>query len=322
MGFKANRQYHRQCPHGTGGIVEDLDLSFRIDDAQDGAASAVHVCGVPVAELLHKMCQLLEGHSFAESELSAVGRRQIQMSAVPIHAAVGAVPSGLRTVVLGRQIALSWVGSAYAQNYNVKRSTVSGGPYATIALTKSTDFIDSGLTPKTVYYYVVSANTPDGETDTSAQVSVKADPQLWGIIIGTDSSYKNLGAGKEAAFDGSLKNFFDASENTAWVGLDFGEGRRARIQEVKYCPRSGFSQRMVGGKFQGSDTPDFGRGVVDLFTIQTQPPQGVLSSQSISNPHWFRYVRYLSPAGGYGNVAEVQFFGDLKILDAPDGEEP
>jgi hypothetical protein len=32
---------------------------------------------------------------------------------------------------------------------------------------------------------------------------------------------------------------------------------------------------------------------------------------SISTAGSFQYVRYLAPAGSYGNVAEIEFFGDL-----------
>ena len=80
------------------------------------------------------------------------------------------------------------------------------------------------------------------------------------------------------------------------------------IAEVKYCPREAFSGRVVGGRFQGANTADFS-GAVDLFTISDQPTDGILTTQNISNDTAFRYVRYLSPEGGYGNVAEVQFFG-------------
>ena len=43
------------------------------------------------------------------------------------------------------------------------------------------------------------------------------------------------------------------------AGLDLGEGVRAVVGKVRYCPRNGFGGRMVGGRFQGSDTADFDR---------------------------------------------------------------
>jgi fibronectin type 3 domain-containing protein len=234
--------------------------------------------------------------------------------------ASGAAPSALRPCVKGRQITLSWSGSAYAQSYNVKRSTNSGGPYTTVAKVgaKNLSYVNPGLVAGTTYYYVVSANNPGGEGGNSSEVAATASGELHGAVIGTEGSW-NYGATKDVAFDGSLDNYFDAPSDGAWVGLDLGAGVNAVITGVKFCPREGFAYRMVGGKFQGSNTADFSSGVVDLFTISSAPPGGVLTSQSISNGTPFRYVRYIVPAGtgGWNNVAEVQFHGNVSGLSAP-----
>ena len=68
-------------------------------------------------------------------------------------------PIGLTTKPLsGSQIYLSWATSAGATSYKLKRSTLIGGTYATIAtgLTNAI-FYDTGLNAGTTYYYVVSA---------------------------------------------------------------------------------------------------------------------------------------------------------------------
>jgi hypothetical protein len=74
---------------------------------------------------------------------------------------------------------------------------------------------------------------------------------------------------------------------------------------------------MTGGKFQGSSTADFSSGVVDLFTIGSAPPDGVLTSQGIGNGTAFRYVRYLGPSNGFGNAAELQFHGTASGVNPP-----
>lgn len=109
--------------------------------------------------------------------------------------------------------------------------------------------------------------------------------------------------------DLDTNTFFDANVGSgAWVGLDLGAGNVSAIAKVRYCPRSGYASRMVGGKFQGSNTADFSSGVVDLFTIAIQPADGVNTEQAISDTTTFRYVRYLSPSNGFCNVAEVEFY--------------
>jgi fibronectin type 3 domain-containing protein len=233
--------------------------------------------------------------------------------------ASGVVPSQLRPVVKGGKITLSWRGSANAKSYNVKRATTSGGPYINVATVgaKNTYFMDVGVPRGTTCYYVVSANNPDGESANSAEVSATHDGQLYGWVIGTDGSWANAGAGKGNAFDGSLRNSFDAPTASAWVGLDLGEGVSAVVTGVKFCPNRGQSWRLVGGKFQGSNTADFSSGVVDLFTITTGPPSEVLTTQSISNSNSFRYVRYLGAPSAYCNMAEMQIIGNVTGMTPP-----
>ena len=131
---------------------------------------------------------------------------------------------------------------------------------------------------------------------------------LSGTILGTTGSYtNNPNTTRTAASDGNVNSYFYApSANGAWVGLDLGSAKT--LTKVRYCPRGSYANRMVGGKFQGANASDFS-GAVDLFTISSAPVEGLLTTQVIGNTNGFRYVRYLSPSGSYGNVAEVEFYG-------------
>jgi beta-galactosidase len=131
--------------------------------------------------------------------------------------------------------------------------------------------------------------------------------QLGGTILGTAGSWNNAGNTKEMAMDGSTTTFFDSPTSAGWVGLDLGAHASARVAKVRYCPRAGLGSRMVGGKFQGANQADFS-DAVDLFTISATPADGVYATQEISNAGSFRYVRYLGPATGNGNVAELEFY--------------
>jgi len=138
--------------------------------------------------------------------------------------------------------------------------------------------------------------------------------QLGGTIIGTDGSSNNVAANvKEAAMDFNTSTFFDGPDaNGDWVGLDLGSSVKTNIAQVGYFPRpdstnSDFSSRMLGGVFQGANSPDFS-DAMNLFTITNAPPQGVFTLQPIINTNTFRYVRYVSGTNGYCDVAELEFF--------------
>lgn len=82
-------------------------------------------------------------------------------------------PSDLSVTAGDSQIDLTWTAITDATGYNVKRATIAGGPYNTIAnnITAS-DYTDSSVTNDTTYYYVVSAINAEGESLNSNEVSV------------------------------------------------------------------------------------------------------------------------------------------------------
>ena len=84
-----------------------------------------------------------------------------------------APPTSLQATAGDAQVSLTWSASTGATNYNVKRSTTSGGPYTTISSRSSPAFTDSGLTNGTTYYYVVSAVNSAGESANCPPASAK-----------------------------------------------------------------------------------------------------------------------------------------------------
>ena len=74
---------------------------------------------------------------------------------------------------------------------------------------------------------------------------------------------------------------------------------------------------MTGGVFQASNSSDFSNAVT-LATIAATPTDDTFTAIPINNPTSYRYLRYLSPNNGFGNVAEVEFFG-IPVPNAPTG---
>ncbi len=85
-------------------------------------------------------------------------------------------PTNLSAIAGDVQVDLSWDADAGANNYNIKRSTTSGGPYTLLA-SSVTDVAYSDLTVVngTTYYYVVTAVYDEGESGNSNEIS--ATPQ-------------------------------------------------------------------------------------------------------------------------------------------------
>ncbi|MEO8097235.1 MAG: hypothetical protein ABI811_05995, partial [Acidobacteriota bacterium] len=100
---------------------------------------------------------------------SGEGADSGQVSGLPI--AAPAAPTGLTAVPGNGQVSLSWAAVGGATSYNVKRATLSGGPYTVIATPSGTTFVNTGLTNGTTYFYVVSGINAIGEGANSAQVS-------------------------------------------------------------------------------------------------------------------------------------------------------
>jgi hypothetical protein len=89
---------------------------------------------------------------------------------------VPSTPTGLTAAAGNAQAALSWNVSSGATSYTVKRATTSGGSYTNVATgVTATNYVNTGLTNGTTYYYVVSAINSIGQSSNSAQTS--ATPQ-------------------------------------------------------------------------------------------------------------------------------------------------
>lgn len=78
-------------------------------------------------------------------------------------------PNGLTAVGGNGQVNLSWNSVSNAISYNVKRSLVSGGPYAVLAAVTDTGFEDTAVTNGIDYFYVISSNTGSGESVDSSE---------------------------------------------------------------------------------------------------------------------------------------------------------
>jgi fibronectin type 3 domain-containing protein len=86
-------------------------------------------------------------------------------------AAPPAAPAGFGATPGDARVTLAWSAVTGATGYNVKRSTVSGGPYTTVATVTGTSYADTGVANGTTYYYVVTAVKNVAESVNATQVA-------------------------------------------------------------------------------------------------------------------------------------------------------
>ena len=252
----------------------------------------------------------------------AAGGRGIHYGDLPGEAP--GTPTGLTASSSNAAISLAWNAVVGADSYILGRSTTSGGPYTGIATgVTATTYLDTGLINGANYYYVVAATNAYGVSSNSAEASARPLIEFAGTVIGSPGSWDNLGNTITNAFDGDTNTFYDAADASGdWAGLDLGGGAAAIVMQIEYCPRASLASRMFGGQFQGANVAGFSSGVVTLFTVGGIPPDGVMTVQAITNAASFRYLRYIGPANGFCDVAEVEFLGLNAVLPPrPDGLE-
>ncbi len=133
---------------------------------------------------------------------------------------------------------------------------------------------------------------------------------LNGTVIGTTGSWSDDPANtRDAVFDFNINTFFDAPSSIGWAGLDLGSANEYQIDSIRYAPRSGdyHLPRLKNGKFEIADNPNFTNQTL-LYQVIEQPSFQYYLAK-IDNTESGRYVRYISPSDGFGNISEVEFYG-------------
>jgi hypothetical protein len=130
-----------------------------------------------------------------------------------------AVPAGLAASATSHvRIDLSWDSVPGATSYTLQRSTANGGPYTTIVNGAGTIFLtyaDTGLTPNTTYYYVISATNSIGASAVSTPASATTLPALPPTWTYSDGGYLTT-PGNATYTNGAF--------TVKGAGLDYGGG--------------------------------------------------------------------------------------------------
>ena len=130
-----------------------LGSSFNINSMPSSILGALVVCAMDDTKL----------HTAVFDQVSATGQTSTT------------APDGLNATGTPTGIDLVWTAPVAATGYRVKRSTVPGGPYVTIAQPTQNAFTDQAVDNHVSYYYIVSATNSFGESINSAEVTAMRD---------------------------------------------------------------------------------------------------------------------------------------------------
>ena len=87
------------------------------------------------------------------------------------------------------------------------------------------------------------------------------------------------------------------------------------VDQVRFFPAKGAEQAMVGGKFAGSNVSELA-GYETLATIDAAPPAGKWTEMKLPTTKGYRWYRYEGPPGSYGQIAEIEFLSDGKVVNS------
>jgi len=121
-------------------------------------------------------------------------------SSAEVSATPTAIVTNVTATAVNGQIVVSWAGSPGA-SYNLKRSYVTGGPYATIAASlTATNFTDTNVATCQNYYYVVTITNAGNESLNSPEAGTEVPGALPSRFTSADIG--SVGLSGSAAFCG------------------------------------------------------------------------------------------------------------------------
>jgi hypothetical protein len=171
-------------------------------------------------------------------------------------------------------------------------------------------------------YYTTKLNTGFISGTTTKNILDFNQPQLASVInysqitptstAGTAPYQGSAAVTFDKAWDGNINTYFDAADSdTGYTQAFFSGG--AVVKKIAYMPRVNWSQRMTGGKFQGSNN---NTTWTDLHTIPGQPTETVFTEVVIANTTSYLYYRYQSPALGFCNVTDIKLYTASGLMNA------
>jgi len=244
---------------------------------------------------------------------NGTGANSAEVSATP-----AAIVASVTATATNGQIVVSWIGMPGA-SYNLKRSYVSGGPYATIASSLiATNFTDASVATCQNYYYVVTITNAGNESlnspEASAEVPGPLPPQFTSADIGAVGLPGSASfCGGQYTISGSgadIWNNADAFQFVyTYVPISTNCDIRARVASVQNTSGNAKAALMIretldpGSRHALVDVEPTA-GIEFLFRTNTAGSSYSVAVANQTAPNWIRLTRtnnlfraYWSPDG-------------------------
>jgi beta-galactosidase len=238
--------------------------------------------------------------------VTANGNGASSVNSAEVNATPTAIVTGLTATTTSGQIVLNWTGSPGA-NYNVKRSTVTGGPYTTIAASiANTNYTDVSAATCQTNYYVVTITNAGNESLPSAEVSAiltGLPPQFTSADIGSPSPAGSASfCGGQFTISGGGTDIWGTSDAFqfvyAYVPISTNCDIRARVVSVQNTSNNAKAAVMIretlaaGSRRVLADVEPVTSTGIEFIWRATN--NGASSSSSVigqTAPNWVRLTR-------------------------------
>ena len=160
---------------GTGYVLADQTVASAGSSAAQG--NYIRIVGMTVSDMALDFQAIAAGD--AAQRIKIVGVQIVNTSG---STSLPSAATNLVATAGDGQVGLSWTAAPGVSSYNIARSLVAGGPYATIATGVSgTTYTDTSVTNGTAYHYVVvsvssAAGTQSAEAAATPNVPAPAAP--------------------------------------------------------------------------------------------------------------------------------------------------
>ncbi|MRN55030.1 putative Ig domain-containing protein [Paenibacillus monticola] len=277
----------------------------------------------PQPDIIHNLSQ----NMFEMTEFRIYGQRYEIGNKIE-SVAIGSAKSVSGKITLGDTVKLTIKAKEVIQNVNVKIQGVIATVTTQDHINWTAEAATTGNVPTGTVKFSVDYEWSDGTngdtitltTDNSKLFLVDRskfiDVQALATVTASDKQWPGTGLSKEQVgyllFDGDIATAGDLNTSIgSYYTISFGEHASVKLSEIVLMPRTGNSARMNGLIVQGSNDNVNWINLTVPLKGSTEGTWSDIREGQLLDQQYYHYLRLYNSAAWSGNVAEVEFYGDV-----------